>query len=175
MHHTFRSVCILPFRIGTFFSLWMCAYIFSIWVCALCSVFESLSICLCPRNQNLILVWKKYHGMISISLAVTVDSWTLGHKKLMHFSKFQNFHLVNRPNEYAHIGHLWDLSPPFFVLVWKVKHIVQSSVKELVVSFSTTRCTRLYILKSGPPTQWNPPKDPPMQKMQIWQMFAKNS
>ena len=51
---------------------------------------------------------------------------------------------------------LWDLSPPFFVLVWKVKHILQSSVKELVVSFSTTRCTRLYILKSGPPSGTHP-------------------
>ena len=27
------------------------------------------------------------------------------------------------------MGHLWDLSPPFFILVWDVKRIVQSSVK----------------------------------------------
>ena len=27
------------------------------------------------------------------------------------------------------MGHLWELSPPFFILVWDVKRIAQSSVK----------------------------------------------
>ena len=72
MQQTFRSVCILPVEMCTFFSLSASVHIFLL--SALFSVFESLSICLCPRNLNLILVRKKYYEMISISLAVTVDT-----------------------------------------------------------------------------------------------------
>ena len=75
MQQTFRSVCILPVEMCTFFSLSASVHIFLL--SALFSVFESLSICLCPRNLNLILVRKKYYEMISISLAVTVDTWTM--------------------------------------------------------------------------------------------------
>ena len=41
-------------------------------------VIELISIFICPKSQNLILVRKKYHYIISISLAVTVDSWRHG-------------------------------------------------------------------------------------------------
>ena len=61
VHHTFGSACTLPF--------------------------ESLSIFLCSRN-HLILVRKKYHEMISISLAVT---WTL---KLLRCNTYGPIFLV---------------------------------------------------------------------------------
>ena len=32
----------------------------------LCWVIELISIFICPKNQNLILVWKKYHQMSSM-------------------------------------------------------------------------------------------------------------
>ena len=37
------------------------------------------------------------------------------------------------------MGHLWLFSPPFFVLVWEVKRIVQISVKEVAVRFRQWR------------------------------------
>ena len=55
----------------------MSASVYIFLLSGLCSVFESLSICLCPKNRNFILVRKKYYEMISISLAVTLDTWTM--------------------------------------------------------------------------------------------------
>ena len=43
----------------------VCVHLFHLSACAMIGL-ESLSICPCPRNQYLILVWKKYHEIISI-------------------------------------------------------------------------------------------------------------